>query len=127
MIFLTIEQLLGLHVRAIKRYGGSVGVRDMGRLESALSSQTQEVFGKELYTTIHGKAAVLMRNIIADHPFSDGNKRTGSLAALTFLELNGQRFIAKPGELEDFAVAVATERLEVEAIAEWLKTHTAAV
>lgn len=65
-----------------------------------------------------------MRNIIGDHPFVDGNKRTGSLVALTLLELNGKEFVAKPHELEDFAVSVATDQLDVEAITTWLVAHT---
>lgn len=101
-------------------------MRDIGRLEAALATQTQEVFGQELYPSLEQKSAVLMRNIIADHPFIDGNKRTATLAALTLLELNGRTFIAKPGELEDFAVSVAVEQLDIDAVADWLRTHSQA-
>ncbi len=124
MSILTLEQLLKLHILVIERYGGSAGVRDLGRLESAVAAQTQEVFGQELYKTVEQKAAVMMRNIIGDHPFVDGNKRTATLAALTLLESNGYRFIAKKGELENFAVKVATDNLDVDQIAEWLKSHS---
>lgn len=123
MLLLTLPQLLELHELVIGRYGGSLGVRDLGRLESALATQSQEVFGEELYPTLTQKAAALMRNIVADHPFVDGNKRTASLAALTLLELNGLNFVAKPGELEDFAVSVAVDHLEVDDIADWLDKH----
>lgn len=121
---LTLEHILHLHALSIQRYGGSSGVRDVGRLEAALATQHQEVFGSELYPRLEQKAAVLMRNIIGDHPFVDGNKRTGSLVALTLLELNGKEFVAKPHELEDFAVSVATDQLDVEAITTWLVAHT---
>lgn len=121
---LKLEEILELHVMVVQRYGGSMGVRELGRLESVIASQHQQVFGQELYPGLQQKAAVIMRNIIADHPFVDGNKRTASLAALTLLELNGQKFIAKPGELEDFAVKIATNKLNIDEIADWLTTHT---
>lgn len=124
MIPLTLEHVLRLHALVVGRYGGSMDVRDLGRLESAVALQHQEVFGEELYPRLEQKAAALLRNLIADHPFVDGNKRTASLVALTLLELNGRKFIASPGELEDFAVAVATDHLDIDAITDWLKAHT---
>lgn len=124
MIFLTLDQLLRLHALSIHRYGGSTGVRDVGRLEAVLATQAQEVFGEELYPTLGQKAAVMMRNIIADHPFVDGNKRTASLAAITLIELNGCSFRAEIGEIEDFAVQVAVEHLEIEHIAAWLEERS---
>lgn len=124
MVFLTLDQLLRLHALSIHRYGGSLGVRDAGRLEAVLATQTQEVFGEELYPTLMQKAAVMMRNIIADHPFVDGNKRTATLAALTLVELNDCTFQAEVGEIEDFAVQVAVEHLDVEVIATWLEQRS---
>ena len=52
------------------------------------------------------------------------NKRTATLAALTLIELNGREFIAKPGELEDFAVRVAVEQLDIDTVAAWLSSHS---
>lgn len=124
MKVLTLEQLLELHVLVIMQTGGSEGIRDLGRLEAAIATQTQVVFGEELYTTMLEKAAAMIRGIIGDHAFVDGNKRTGMLAGLTFLEVNHINFKAQQGELEDFAVKVATEHPEVPAIAAWLKTHS---
>lgn len=124
MIYLTLEQLLELHVLAIERTGGANGLRDLGRLEAAVASQSQAVFGEELYKDIFEKAAALCRNIIGDHPFVDGNKRTAMLAALTLLSINGHKCVAAEGELEDFAVAVATEHLSIQNIAVWLEQHS---
>ena len=126
MILLTLDQLLRLHALSIHRYGGSSGVRDIGRLEAVLATQTQEVFEQELYPTLMQKAAVMMRNIIADHPFVDGNKRTAALAALTLIELNRGRFCGEIGELEDFAVRVAVEHLDVDEITGWLEERSKA-
>ena len=123
ILHLTLDQLLQLHALAVNHSGGSVGVRDIGRLEAAVAAQSQEVFGQELYGSIWEKAAALMRGIIQDHPFVDGNKRTAMLAGLTLLEVNGLQFTAEKGELEEFAVRIATDHLDVAVIAEWLRTH----
>ena len=124
MIGLTLEQILQLHALVLVKDGGADGVRDVGRLEAAVSTQHQVVFGEELYSTVFAKSAALIRGIIGDHPFTDGNKRTAMLAGLTLLEVNGYNFTAQRGELEDFAVHVATNRLDIDAIADWLKRHS---
>ncbi|MES2971708.1 MAG: type II toxin-antitoxin system death-on-curing family toxin [Patescibacteria group bacterium] len=124
MKFLILEQLLELHVLVIKQSGGSDGLRDLGRLESAIAVQTQEVFGEELYQGIFEKAAAILRGIIADHAFVDGNKRTGSLAALTLLKINDYDLLIKDGELEELAVRVAVEHLDIPVLAAWLKAHS---
>lgn len=125
MRLLTLEQMLQIHALIIQETGGSMGLRDLGRLEAAIATQTQNVFGEELYASLAEKAAALIRTVIADHPFVDGNKRTGMLVGLTFLKINGQIIFIPHGELEDFAVRTATDKLDVKAIAQWLKKHTA--
>ncbi len=121
---LTLEQIIQLHVLALNLSGGSDGIRDLGRLESAVASQNQAVFGDELYKTIFEKAAALVRSIIGDHPFADGNKRTAMLSGITLVELNGYVFKVEEGGLEDFAVKVAVEHLGVDEIAKWLECHS---
>ena len=123
MTILTLEQLLELHALIIEATGGSMGLRDLGRLEAAIATQTQNVFGEALYPNIVDKAAAMVRGIIADHPFVDGNKRTAMLTGLTILELNGSIFTAEVGEIEDFAVKIAIEHLDVPQISIWLQRH----
>lgn len=120
---LTLEQLLQIHTVVIEATGGAMQLRDLGRLEAAIASQTQNVFGEELYVTVSDKAAAMVRGIIADHPFVDGNKRTGMLVGLILLSINGLTFKFSSGELEDFAVQIATEHLDVPAIRLWLEEH----
>lgn len=120
---LSLEQLLQLHVLVIEATGGSTGLRDLGRLEAAIATQTQNVFGEELYPTVIEKTAAIIRGIIADHPFVDGNKRTAMITGLTLLEINNIRFAAQPGEIEDIAVQIATDKFDVPAIANWLHNH----
>lgn len=121
---LSLEHTLEIHALVVDATGGSAGLRDLGRLEAAIASQTQNVFGEELYPAIFDKAAAIIRGIIADHPFVDGNKRTAMLAGLTLIELNGLHFKAQPSETEDFAVRIATDKLDVPSITKWLRGHT---
>lgn len=124
MITLTLEHLLEIHSLVISMTGGSDGLRDLGRLESAIGSQTQNVFGEELYPSITDKSAALIRALIADHPFVDGNKRTAMLTGLTFLSLNNVSFNAKKTEIEDFAVLIANSHLDIPDISKWLSRHS---
>lgn len=121
--YISIEELLSLHFRVIEDYGGSHGVRDEGRLESVISAPRQEIFGEEQYKSVFEKAAVYMRNIIGDHPFVDGNKRAGVTTCGVFLVRNNNTLHALPKDLEDFAVRVATDHLDVADIANWLEKH----
>lgn len=123
MLYLTLEEILRLHFQVIEDFGGSHGVREENRLKSVALVPRQIVFGQEQYPTLPEKAAVYLRNIIGDHPFADGNKRTAITVGGIFLMRNGVRLTATPKELEDFAVQIATEHLDVPAITAWLKAH----
>lgn len=123
MQYLTLEEILRLHFQIVEDFGGSHGVRDENRLQSVVAAPKQEIFGQEQYPELCEKAAVYLRNIIGDHPFSDGNKRTAVAVCGIFLFRNGRKLTAMPRELEDFAVQVATEHLDVQAIAAWLVAH----
>lgn len=122
--YLTLEDVLRLHFQVIEDFGGSHGVRDEKALKSVIGAVRQEVFGVEQYPTILDKAAVYLRNIIGDHPFSDGNKRTAVTVCGIFLARNEHSLTATPKEIEDFAVQIATEHLDIPEIARWLRTHT---
>ncbi len=124
MQYLSLEEILLLHFQIIEDYGGSHGVRDEGRIQSVIDAPRQEVFGVEQYPHVYEKAAVYMRNIIADHAFTDGNKRTGVTVAGIFLRRNGIVQTATAKQLEDFAVQVAVEHLDVPTIAAWLRAHS---
>lgn len=119
-----VDDIELIHMQIIDASGGSQGTRDRGRSESAVASQTQSVFGADVYKTLFDKAGALARGIIADHPFSDGNKRTGMMLAIIFLERNGIATKINDKELEDFAVHVATDHLDVPAIAAWLEARS---
>lgn len=121
---ISAVQMVLIHAAVIRRTGGSDGIRDLGALRSAEALPFQASFGLELYPTIFEKAAVYARSIIMNHPFVDGNKRTGMNTSMTFLQLNGHRFNGLRGSIEDFAVQLVVDKLEIAQIAEWFKLHT---
>ncbi|MGH7237275.1 MAG: type II toxin-antitoxin system death-on-curing family toxin, partial [Candidatus Saccharimonadales bacterium] len=120
---LTEEEILLAHFKLIERFGGSHGTRDIERVKSVVAAPKQKIFGVEQYPSVFEKAAVYAGNIIGDHPFVDGNKRTGITIAIMFLQRNGKKFIAQKRELEDFAARVAAQHLAVPAIAAWLEAR----
>ena len=122
--YVSLEEILRLHYQVIEDFGGSHGVRDESRLKSVVQAPKLIAFGEEQYPTLHKKAAVYLRNIIGDHPFSDGNKRTAVTVCGIFLERNGRTLIATPKELEIFTVNVATHHLKIDVIASWLDVHS---
>ena len=88
MQYLSPEQVLFIHARLIAETGGEHGVRDIGLLQSAVARPKATFDNKELYPDVANKAAALMESLINNHPFVDGNKRTGITAAVLFLRIN---------------------------------------
>lgn len=88
MINLTVEEIIQLHEKLIQKTGGMPGLRDFGMLESAVYSAMQSFGNEEVYPTSCERAARLAYAITMNHPFSDGNKRTGMLVMLMTLRLN---------------------------------------
>ncbi len=121
--YLTLEEMLRLHFQVIEDFGGSHGVRDEGHLMSVIKAPKQETFSQEQYPSLHAKAAMYLRNIIGDHPFSDGNERTATVMCGVFLARNNSPVVANPKDLEEFIVRIAVERLEIAEIAQWLERH----
>jgi death-on-curing protein len=123
-IYLTAEQILFVHYRLLSETGGEHGVRDIGLLESAVARPRATFDRQELYTDIFEKAAALMESLINNHPFVDGNKRTGIACTVLFLKQNGISFSAKNPELEKFTLRVASSKIGLSEIAKWLKNHS---
>lgn len=122
--YLTVPQILFLHARLVDETGGSHGLRDLGLLEAA-SARPQAAFeGEELYPDLFSKAGALMDSLINNHPFVDGNKRTGIAAAGLFLQQNGYRLTATNPELEAFTLKVASGQIRVSEIAAWLTANS---
>jgi death-on-curing protein len=124
MNYLTPEQVLFIHWRLGGETGGSHGVRDLGLLESAVARPRASFDGVDLYPDLFTQAAALMDSLINNHPFVDGNKRTGITAAGLFLRINGWKLSASPEDLEACTLKVATGKMDVAAIAGWLWKNT---
>ena len=84
-VYLSLEQVLGLHRIQLQRFGGAAGLRDRGLLESALARPQMTFGGEDLYPDIPAKAAALLHSLVANHPFVDGNKRVGAHAGILLL------------------------------------------
>ena len=123
MIYLTAQQVLFLHARLVAETGGSHGVRDINLLLSAVGRPQASFDDQDLYPDLFIKAAALMDSLIRNHPFVDGNKRTGILAAALFLRINGYRLNPSNIELEKFTIEAAQSQYPVEEIAVWLQTN----
>lgn len=123
MIFLTVEQILFLHARLIDETGGSHDVRDLGLLLSATGGSQASFEGQDLYLDPLSKAAALLDSLIRNHPFIDGNKRTGMAAASLFLLRNDFHLTATNPELEELAMAVAQSKMTMDDITLWLREH----
>ncbi len=124
MRYLSTSQIILLHALVVEITGGLPGIREPHVLASLERSPRQRVFGQMVYPTIWRQAAVYIRDLISLHPFVDGNKRTGILAALTFLERNGYESSAATRDLQRFALAVARQKWSLERIARWLQLHS---
>jgi len=127
MIYLTAQQVLFLHARLVTETGGSHGVRDINLLLSAMGRPQASFDDQDLYPDLFTKAAALMDSLIRNHPFVDGNKRTGISAAGLFLRINGYRLYLSNIELEKFTIEVAQSKYPVEEIAVWLQTNANSV
>ena len=113
-----------MHSEVIASTGGGTGLRDLGALESAIAQPKATFDGKDLYPDIVSKAAVLGFGIIANHPFVDGNKRTGHAAMSVFLLLNGHEIQANVDEQEQIILDVASGTLNRSDFEKWLREHT---
>ncbi len=124
MKYLTAEQVLFIHARLIGETGGSHEVRDLARLESALARPQATFDGKDLYPDVFRKAAALLESLVKNHPFVDGNKRTGITAAAIFLQMNGWQLTATNTDLEEFTMQAVTSQIEIPALASWLRKNS---
>ena len=115
-IFLSVEEILNLHERTIKKHGGKPGVRDLGLVESAVY-RCQSGY----YNSLSEQAASLMQSLCMNHCFVDGNKRVALLATVGFLKMNGYNLKCRNKTIVKFIVEkVIVKKADVTQIANWL-------
>ncbi len=122
-VYLKLVEIIAAHKALIDRYGGSLGIRDQGLLESAVFRPHATVFGQDAYPDLLEKCAVLGFSLIQNHPFVDGNKRVGFAAMHLMLLMNGYDLTADYNEAIKMIEKVAQGKLKEFEVAEWIKGH----
>jgi death-on-curing protein len=120
MKYLTVKQVLKIHARSIEQFGGDSTVRDLGMLESAVAQPRARFGGKRLYPKLADKAALAF-SLVMNHPFADGNKRTGYGAMMRFLSRNGHTIAGPLAEHESVFLSLAAGDLDREEFAGWVR------
>lgn len=115
--FLTVKLVLALHQRQLDRFGGGAGLRDRGLLESAVAQPQASFDGTYVHEGLFAMAAAYLFHLVSNHPFVDGNKRAGLLAALVFLDLNGISLLADSEAIYSLTMGVAEGRIDKAAVA----------
>ena len=123
---LSLRWLMTVHVRLIKRYGGGIGVRDIGPIESVLNRPLPSFEGHVKYQTGFERAAALWVALIRNHGFVDGNKRTATAAMARWLLAEGYRLRSGQDELVEAAVAIANTGMDEAGAAPWLEARSEA-
>ena len=126
-IFLTLDEIIAIHRDQTARYGGAAGVRDLGLLQSALAMPAAGFEGQYLHSDLCKMAAAYLFHIVRNHPFVDGNKRVGAVAAYVFLATNNVRLTADQDAYADLVLSVARGQTPKSAVAEFFRAGTEAV
>jgi len=121
-LWIDREDVLAIHDMMLAQHGGMVGLRDAGLLESGLN-RPRQIFAYEK-PTLHQLAAAYAHGIVQNHPFLDGNKRTGFMAAATFLEVNGLEFTATEADVVIATLALADRKMSEKEYAAWLHANS---
>jgi len=119
--FLSLPEVLSIHQDQIARYGGAPGIRDIDLLKSALGMPPATYGGEFLHTDIYEMAAGYLFHLAKNHPFVDGNKRVGAVAALVFLALNGFDFHAPEDAFAEIVLAVAQGEMNKAQVAVFIR------
>lgn len=123
-VFLSLAECLEIHRDQIGRYGGAVGIRDLGLLESAVAMPQVGFADEFLHADLFEMAAAYLFHIVKNHPFIDGNKRVGAMSAYVFLRLNGLDLQASNESFEELVRDVAEGKAEKRMVAEFLRVQT---
>jgi death-on-curing protein len=122
-LFLGLDEVIEIHRDQIERYGGHPGIRDIELLKSAVAMPAAGCGEDYLHADIYEMAAAYLFHIIRNHPFVDGNKRTGAVAAVVFLMINGKELHADEKNFEAVVRSVAEGRMEKAGAADFFRRH----
>ena len=121
MIWLTREMVEAFHRESLARFGGADGVRDEGLLLSALA-RAENIHAYEPHSDIFRLAAAYCTGVVKNHPFVDGNKRTGVLCAIVFLSLYGVELVFDEAMIVTMVYGLAASEVTEDQFADWLRS-----
>ena len=121
---LSLETVVSMHSELIAQSGGLDGVRDANMLDASVNSPFHTFSGEYLYPTIQAMAAHLAFSLIKNHPFLDGNKRTGILSMMVFLDINGLPVTCTDDELVTLGIGLADSSIAEPKLIDWIISHS---
>src|SRR5260221_5907968 len=122
MRYLTISELVYINGKVLNNQqfiSGKQQIRDMALRTAGARSPAASAFGEDAYPMLSQKVAALFHSVARNHPFTDGNKRTATVAAIFMFQVNGQRVAWEPEEALDVILSVAEGRRAMNSIAAW--------
>ena len=132
MVYLSKDEIIAINHNQIALFGGNFvppfNFLHEENLDYLMEAVQAEMFGEPLYPAIYQKAGLYMFNIVCNHIFQDGNKRTGLQAAIIFLLMNGYGFVESVDDdmLTDFTLSVASAEQSLEQVQNWFQAHITA-
>ena len=123
MKWLTLAMVEAFHRESLSRFGGADGLRDAGLLASALA-RPENIHAYQPDADLFVLAAAYGAGIVKNHPFIDGNKRTGVLAAMVFLALNDVQLKFDEAEIVVMVIGLAAGEIKEEQVADWLRNSS---
>ncbi|MCC5900098.1 MAG: type II toxin-antitoxin system death-on-curing family toxin [Phormidium sp. BM_Day4_Bin.17] len=121
--FVPLTSVLKIHQAQIDQFSGSHGIRDQELLESALAQPQATFGGQYLHPNIVAQAAAYLFHICMNHPFLDGNKRTGLATAIAFLEVNHYQLQLSQDKAYDLMIQVAEHKINKDTLIAYLTEH----
>lgn len=122
--YLRFLEMIDLHRQIIAQSGGTLGILDLNILQSTIAKPRMSFGGQDLYPDLIDKAAILGYSIINNHPFVDGNQRTGYAAMEIFLIINGGKIDRTLDEQERIISSIAAGEVDYDTFLTWLQAHT---
>ena len=122
-VHLTVDVVKEIHAAVLAAFGGAEGIRDEGLLHSAVAAPQATLGGQSPFADLAEVAAAYLFYLCRNHPFVDGNKRTGHAAMEVFLVLNGFEIRAPVEEQEQIVLKVASGEMERDKFTAWLNAH----
>lgn len=124
IVFIPKQIIIYFHEQLIDLYGGTLGIRDEGLLDSALEQPKAMFGGSYLHNSLAKMAAAYGFHICNNHPFIDGNKRIALVAMDTFLQKNGYEISASEKDVYEVMIKLASGDITKIELTDWLEANT---